>query len=105
MDSEGELIPLEDMRNRNLKINFLDYFKIKKELAKYRNTMENQAPIYGPYVLRILFEMGLSERGCGRTYNKLMNYNMNTLKDIKENWENILDNDLLYDIIERAFRK
>ena len=66
--------------------------------------MENQAPIYGPYVPRILFEILISERGCGRTYNKLMNYNMNILKDIKEKWENILDNNLLYDIIERAFR-
>ena len=85
LNNEGQLLSLEEMRNRNFKINFLDYFKIKKRINKIHDTMEKQPPIYGPYIPRIIFEMGISERGCGRSYNKLMNYNGNLLKDIKKN--------------------
>ena len=95
---------LEEMRNRNLRINFLYYFKIEKQINTILDTIEKQSPIYGPYIPRIIFEMGIAEKGCGRIYNKLMNYNVNLLKDIKEKWENTLKNDLVYDIIEKAFK-
>ena len=36
LNREGELLSLEDMRKRNLKINFLDYFEIKIFFLKYR---------------------------------------------------------------------
>ena len=59
LNREGELLSLEDMRKRNLKINFLDYFEIKNIFFEIQDAMGNRAPIYGPYIPRILFEIGL----------------------------------------------
>ena len=45
----------------------------------------------GPYLPRILFDVGLANKGCNRTYNKLMVYNSNIIIEVKNKWERVLN--------------
>ena len=47
----------------------------------------------------------MAEKGCSRIYNKIMAYDGSLLKEIKEKWERMLNNNLTYDLIETAFKK
>ena len=103
LNKEGDLLSMEELKDRELRINSLDYIKIIINRLHIR--LEKQAPILVPYLPRILFEIGISAKCCSSTYNKLMTHSTNTLKDINEKWENVLNDDLSYDIIENAFRE
>ena len=59
--------------------------------------------LHGPFLPRILFEVGLAQKGCGRIYNRLMNYNGNIIKEVKEKWETVLNEEINYKTIEKAF--
>ena len=50
--------------------------------------MEKQATIQGPRIPRLLYEIGMTQKGCGRVYNKLMNYGTGILIEVKNKWEN-----------------
>ena len=61
----------------------------------------------GSYLQRILhvYEIGLSQKGCNRIYNKLMMYDSNIIKEnVKEKWESVLNEDISYGTIENTFK-
>ena len=57
----------------------------------------------GPCIPRILFEIGLVEKGCDRTYNKRMGYNQNILIQVKNKWEQTLNEEIKMDNVEKSF--
>ena len=59
----------------------------------------------GPCLPRILFEIGLVEKGCNRTYNKLMGYDQNILIQVKDKWEQTLNEEVKMDVVERSFNQ
>ena len=59
----------------------------------------------GPHLPRILFEIGINKKGCGRVYNKIINYSTGIIKEVKEKWERVLNETFSYNIIEIAFKK
>ena len=59
-------------------------------------------PNIGPYLLRLFFEIGMSQKGCSGTCNIPMAYCPNKLK---EKWETVLNEELSYDIIENVFKE
>ena len=85
-----------------MKINFLDYFNLKKKITDLQITQQTVA--HGTYIPRILFEVGMGEKGCSKIYNKLMSYKGNLLKEIQEKWECTLNDHLTYEIVEHAFK-
>ena len=103
LNEYGDIMTITELSERGLIINFLDYYKIKKRIQDLNITAH--APIQGPYIPRILFEIGTSGKGCSKTYNKMMEYNSNLLKDIRNKWELTLNDTLRYDIIENAFKQ
>ena len=104
INEDGSFFSKQDFTVRNLQINFLDYFRIKQKITHYIDNMEKIAPIQGPQLPRLLFEIGMMQKGCGRIYNKLMNYNTGILIDVKNKWEMALNEEIPYDTIEHAFK-
>ena len=78
---------------------------MKQRLTELHNHIDRQAPTIGPHLPRILFEIGFAQKGCSRTYNKMMTYSTNILRDVKDKWEMTLNEDLSYNIIEDAFKE
>ena len=60
---------------------------------------------FGPQAtwVRILFEIGLTNKGCNKTYNKLMVYNSNIVTEVKNKWERVLNEEIPYGIVEQGF--
>ena len=75
------------MNEEGLKIDFLEYIKIKIRIKKLVEEIKPKLPIIVPYLPIVLFDIDLSNKGCSRTYNKLMNYDTNILKELKDKWE------------------
>ena len=92
------------MNTRGLKIHFIYYLKIKQNIKKLEKICGKEAVKFGPCLPRILFEIGINEKGCSRTYNKLMGYDMNILKQVNEKWEATLNEEIIYDTIEKSFK-
>ena len=59
----------------------------------------------GPCLPRILFEIGLVEKGCNGTYNKLMDYDQNILIQVKDKWEQTLNEEVKIDTVEKSFNQ
>ena len=76
---------------------------MKQRLTELHKYIDRQAPTIGPHFPRILFVKGFAQKGCSRTYNKMMTYSTNILRDVKDKWEMTLNEDLSYNIIEDAF--
>ena len=103
LNEEGILLSTQELVNRGPKINFLDHFNLNKRINDLQ--IAQQPVSHGPYIPRILFEVGMAEKGCSRIYNKVMAYNGNLLKEIKGKWEYTLNDNLTYETIENAFKK
>ena len=95
---------MEKMIENRININFLDYHKFYLSVKKLRNENEIYIKVSGPYLPRIMFEIGVNSKGCSRTYNNLMTYNGNIIKEVKEKWEQVINEDIEYRIIENAFK-
>ena len=91
LNEEGKLLTNNEMNERKLKIHFLDYIKLERTVKKLMNTNGKYEYKYGPHLPKILSEIRFSKKGCSRTYNILMNYNDNVIKEIKEKWERNLN--------------
>ena len=103
LNKDGILMSIQELINKGLKINFLDHFNLKKRVNDLQ--IAQQPVSNGPHIPRVLFEVGMAEKGCSRIYNKIMAYNGSLLKEIKEKWECMLNDNLTYEIIETAFKK
>ena len=105
INKNGELFSKQELKERNLQINFLDYFRLKQKINRYFENMEKKMPLQGPQIPRLLFEIGTIQKGCDRVYNKLMNYNTGILIEVKNKWENALNEEIPYNTIEYAFKE
>ena len=99
----GEILTLEEMKGKGLSMHFLDYIKIKTSVRNVIQIDGTYNKLTGPFLPMILFEIGLNENGCSRIYNKLMTYNVNILKEVKEKWETVLNEEIRYKMVEKAF--
>ena len=104
LDNNGNLFTMEKMNENRINMNFLDYHKFYLSVKKLRNEYEIYTKISGPYLPRIMFEIGINGKGCSKTYNTLMIYNGNIIKEVKEKWEKVLNENIEYRIIENAFK-
>ena len=59
----------------------------------------------GPHLPRVLFEIGIVGKGCNRSYNKLMDYNQNILIQVKNKWEETLNEEIKFDTVEKSFNQ
>ena len=74
LNENRELFSKKELHKRDLKINFLDYFRIKQNIEGFHKTIDKKPPKRGPHIPRLMFEIGLNQQGCSRIYNKIMNY-------------------------------
>ena len=75
MNEKGSLLKETELKKKGLKINFLDYHKLVKNFKNLTQGIALGNKTTGPHIPRLLFEIGISNKGCNRTYNKLMSYN------------------------------
>ena len=64
LNKDGELMAILELKDRGLRINFLDHFNIKKRTKDLQ--IVKQSPTHGPYIPRILFDLGIEGKGCRR---------------------------------------
>ena len=58
INEKGELFSKHELKERNLQINVLDYFRLKEKINRYCKNMEKKTPLQGPQIPRLLFEIG-----------------------------------------------
>ena len=103
LTEEGSLLTEVGIRDKGLKINFLDYHKLVKEFKNLTRGIIKGIKTTGPHIPRLMFEVGLSNKGCNRTYNKLMMYNSNIIIEVKNKWERVLNEEIPYNVVEKGF--
>ena len=103
MSKNGKLLSQREMNEKGLAIHFLDYAKLNYRVKILIQEKEN-IHLTGPHLPRILFEIGIGNKGCNRSYNKLMSYNTNIVSTVKEKWEETLNEEIPLNIIEKAFK-
>ena len=103
MHINGNLFTQKEMKEKGLKVHFLDYLSLSRQIKKLEQTCGKNSVEIGPCLPRILFEIGLTQKGCNRTYNKLQNYNHFIINEVKQKWETTLNKDIGYNIIENSF--
>ena len=103
LDNNGDIITMTEMNAKNLKIHFLDYLKLQQSVKKLNINKEKYSKFDGPHMPRILMEIGMTGKGCNTTYNKLMAYNGNVIQEVEEKWENVLNEEIQNDVVEKAF--
>ena len=99
----GFILTENEMNDRGLKINFLDYNKLKHSIKRLEIKTEFYNKHTGPRLHGILFYIGLTSKGCNKTYNRLMKYDGNVLKEVKDKWDKCLNEDIRYETVEQAF--
>ena len=105
LNENGKILTIDELLEKELYIKFLDYFRIKKKINSYINLTGKIAPMQVPQIPRILFEIGFTQKGCNRIYNKLMNYSTGILSEVKDKWENALNENIPCNTIENAFKE
>ena len=103
LDEEGNLPTERELKAQGVKINFLDYYTMVKRWKNLTQGCTLKNKITGPFLPRILFEVGIANKGCNRIYNKLMVYNSNIIIEVKNKWERVLNEEISYNSIENGF--
>ena len=103
LDEEGNLLTERELNVQGVKINFLDYHTMVKRWKNLTRGCTLKSKITGPFLPRILFEVGIATKGCNIIYNKLMVYNSNILIEVKNKWERVLNEEISYNSIENSF--
>ena len=102
LDKEGIILSNRALTNKGLKIIFLDYERLRYDISKLTIPQERN-DMFGPYLPAIFFEMGYNMKGCARSYNLLMNSNQNIVRETQQKWEEILMEDIPYNMARKAF--
>ena len=93
-----------DLNEKGLRINFLDYENLKFKIKELMQNIEKNTPIIGPHLLRISFEVGITQKGCCAIYKKLMSCDYKIIQNVKQKWEEVLNDDITYSTLETAFK-
>ena len=104
MDINGDLLTNNDMLLKGLKLNFLEYERLRYDITKL-NIQQEKNEICGPYIPILLFKIGFNAKGCSQTYNLLMKTNKKIVIETQHKWETILNEEIPYYIIERSFKQ
>ena len=102
LDVDGMLYTHEETLLRGLKIFFLEYERLRYDVLKL-NLIQMNNDKNGPYLPYIYFKMGHEVRGCART-NILKNTNYNILLNVQEKWEEILEEEIRIETIEKLLK-
>ena len=103
LNKEGNLFSNMEMTEKGLLMNFLDYERLRFDISNI-NFIDNKNDMYGPYLPYILFKTGYNVKGCAKTYNCLMNYNYNIITEVRNKWEEVLDEEIPHYLIEKSFK-
>ena len=104
LNARGFLLTLDELHNRNLKINYLDYETLKFNFQKMKWTMQEIDKTIGPAIPRILDTIGISSTGCSNTYKALSTGDNFLLENIRVKWSGVLNEEILLYRIEKAFQ-
>ena len=104
LNDQGSLMTNEELNGRGLKIHFLDYENLKFNFNKMTLNLVLISPIIGPHLPRQLYEIGLAQTGCSGTYGKLMSFDYKIIQNVKQKWEEVLNDEITYLTVEKAFR-
>ena len=104
LDTEGKLFSINTMTNMGLRINFLDYEKLRFDLCNV-NMIQGENNMCGPYLPNMLFKIGYNVKGCAKTYKLLMNFNQNIISEAQQKWETTLNEEVPYRTVERSFKR
>ena len=102
LDINGDLLSREDMLERGLIINFLSYEKIRYDISLLP-LIEKKSDMHGPYIPYMLFIIGFNMTGCAKIYNLLMDFDQNIIQQVQNKWEEILTEDISYQMVKKAF--
>ena len=103
LDLNGDLFLNEELLNRGLYLNFLDYERLKYDISRL-NIRERSNINYGPHIPYILFKIGYQQKGCSNIYRILTNSNHDIIDQLKAKWENILNEEINNTQMEKAFQ-
>ena len=104
LDDFGELRTKRDLNENGIKLHFLDFESLKFKVNELMHNIDKTDFTIGPHLPRILFETGITQKGCSGTYKKLMDWDYNIIQDVKQKWEEVLNEDIPYLIVENAFK-
>ena len=94
ISDNGFILTENELKDRGLNINFLDYAKLKYSIKRLEIKTEFYNKHTGSRLPGILFYIGLTSKGCNKTYNRLMKYDGNVIKEVKEKWDEHLNEDI-----------
>ena len=103
LDRDGKILILEEMLQRGLNINFLEYEKTEKDISNLNLIHHNNVKL-GPYLPYLLFKIGHDEKECSKSYNLLLSTNFNIILNLQEKWENILTEEISTETIMNSFK-
>ena len=103
MDINGDLLLNEELLNKGLYLNFLDYERLKYDIS--RLNIRNRANTnYGPHIPYVLFKMGYQQKGCSNIYRILTDPKHDIVEQTKAKWENVLNEEINNTRMETAFQ-
>ena len=92
------------MLQKGLKLNFLEYERLRYDIAKL-NLQQEENEMFGPYIPILLFKIDYNKKGCSQTYNLIINTNQNIVIETQQKWELTLNEKISYFIAERSFKQ
>ena len=104
LNARGFLLTLDELHNRNLNINYLDYETLKFNFQKMKSTLQEIDKTIGPAIPRILDTIGISSTGCSNTYKALSTGDHFLLENIRVKWSGVFNIEILLYRIEKAFQ-
>ena len=103
LDEEGKLLSNVMMTSNGLKLNFLEYEKLRFDISKI--VVRHTKKMNGPYIPILLLKTGFNMKGCSQIYNTMMNQNQNLVIETQQKWELTLNEEIPYHIVERSFKQ
>ena len=103
LDKDGKILCLEEMFQRGLKINFLEYEKLRYDISNINLIQQNNVKS-GPHLPYFLFKTGHDGKGCSKTYNLLLSTDFSIILNIQGKWEKILGEEIKIETIVESFK-
>ena len=104
LDQNGNLLSNNDMTTNGLKLNFLEYERLRFDISKI-DLQQEANKMFGQYIPILLLKTGFNMKGCSQTYNLMMNTNQNLVIETQHQWEVTLNEEIPYHIVERSFKQ
>ena len=84
VDTEGDLFTRQQLREKGLEVNFLEYFSLNHNIQNLRTPAQHMGGEYhGPKIPNILNIIGLLTKGCANIYKVLNSHEENVIRDVQ----------------------